>query len=378
MSAHGRPPGGTAGGAPAGGDDEYGAVVFDESFVRAARIREYSAEERMDDGARAVAPRHAWDSLARHRNALTLLLLMAVAFGAAVFLGVRHSYQPQATPSSGPLRVRLVALTPTGPVPAADGDPLFDHSGAVGWATGAAGITLPRARAAGRYTARQVLRALDITQHYLVASALDADELTTGDVKTLQDLIAPGQLKQFSRSLSTPADDGSHAATGWAVRFDTPRVTLADDRIRVRGAVSYAAAGGGLSVLTDHTMIYTVRPVGDITRPPSLFTVRRQLRLYFTPADLVAGRVEILRADVLAGPLACGSRMAAVFRPLLAGQTLPPGGTDPYSRATPGTSDCRAMAAQPMPDPTVTQPAPHGVATATAATPVPHPGATGR
>ncbi|MDR3036349.1 MAG: hypothetical protein LBV78_25185, partial [Kitasatospora sp.] len=63
------PPGGT----PEGGsnDDEFRSVVFDESFVKAARIQEYSARERQDDATRPVRIRHVLPGgLARQAVAL--------------------------------------------------------------------------------------------------------------------------------------------------------------------------------------------------------------------------------------------------------------------------------------------------------------------
>ena len=57
MAGRGDPPEGTPEGAPGGGEDEYRSVVFDESFVRAARLQEFSAQERMADHARAVRSR---------------------------------------------------------------------------------------------------------------------------------------------------------------------------------------------------------------------------------------------------------------------------------------------------------------------------------
>ena len=93
MGGPGDPPEGTPEGAPGGGDDEYRSVVFDESFVRAARLQEYSARERMADHAPAVRRRPPlYRGLSR--QALILLLLIAVAFGTAIYLGVRHPYQP--------------------------------------------------------------------------------------------------------------------------------------------------------------------------------------------------------------------------------------------------------------------------------------------
>lgn len=100
MGGPGEPPGGTPEGASAGGEDEYRSVVFDESFVRAARLQEFSAQERLADHAPAVRrrpPLHRGLS----RQALILVLLIAVAFGTAIYMGVRHPYQtPVAQPPS--------------------------------------------------------------------------------------------------------------------------------------------------------------------------------------------------------------------------------------------------------------------------------------
>uniref|UniRef100_UPI003F7F4C3F SCO2583/SCO2584 N-terminal domain-containing protein n=1 Tax=Streptomyces flavofungini TaxID=68200 RepID=UPI003F7F4C3F len=93
MGGPGDPPAGTPEGAPGGGEDEYRSVVFDESFVRAARLQEYSARERMIDHARAVRrrPAMARPGLRRglSRQAMILVVLITVAFGTAIYMGVR-------------------------------------------------------------------------------------------------------------------------------------------------------------------------------------------------------------------------------------------------------------------------------------------------
>ena len=48
MGGPGEPPEGTPEG-PSGAEDEYRSIVFDESFVRAAPLQEYSARERITD-----------------------------------------------------------------------------------------------------------------------------------------------------------------------------------------------------------------------------------------------------------------------------------------------------------------------------------------
>ena len=346
------PPEGTPEGVPGGGDDEYRSVVFDESFVRAARIQEFSAQERMGGMARAVRTRRPPGWLGAGRQAFVLMLLIALAFGTAMYLGLRHPYRPAAPPDVDPLRITLVPLDPQGPVPVAAADRLFAAENAAHYQVGAEGITLPQINGTDHFSQSQVLQALATAKEYLVASSLDRSALTGGDVRAVRQLLNPGQLDQFDRSLARPVDDGQYAATGWLVRFDPARIALADPGVRVRGTMTVNESGAdGLLVDTDHTMVYAVRAVGPRGQA-SLFTVRRQLKLYFNRADLRNRQVELVRAEVEAGPLACGSDPAGYFRPLLAGQSVPAGtGVDPYDHGRAVTSVCGLLRTVPSPGP---------------------------
>src|SRR5882757_11245838 len=114
MSGQGKPPPeGTPEGAPGGGDDEYRSVVFDESFVKAARIQEFSARERLDGAARAVRIRRVLPR-GMARQATALILLIVLAFGFAIYMGIRHPYKANAPGTSQPLRVTLIPLVPAG------------------------------------------------------------------------------------------------------------------------------------------------------------------------------------------------------------------------------------------------------------------------
>src|SRR3954466_2967517 len=93
MGGPGDPPEGTPEGAPGGGEDEYRSVVFDESFVRAARLQEFSAQERLDDHAPAVRNRRPWGRAGGGRQALILIVMIALAFATAIYMGIRHPYQ---------------------------------------------------------------------------------------------------------------------------------------------------------------------------------------------------------------------------------------------------------------------------------------------
>jgi hypothetical protein len=328
--------------------------VFDESFVRAARLQEFSARERMADHAPAVRRR---PPLRRglSRQALILVLLIAIAFGTAIYMGVRHPYQtPAARQPVEQLRMTVIPLSPQGKVPgAADPEYLYAHSPAAQFRVGAEGIPLPAARRTAHFSDSQVVAALTTAKDYLVRSSLDPDVLNSQDVRAARVLLDGSQLDQFDQSFEHPTADGRHQPTGWLVRFDQTRAQLADDRIRVQGTLQATETDSAtLEVTADHTFVYALKPTGaDAKAPASLFTVRRELHFRFDRDDLRLHQAQLVVSYVQAGPLSCAEDSTNHFHPLLAGQTAKaggPAGTDPY--ATGGaTALCGSLApgAQP-------------------------------
>ncbi|MFH9040216.1 hypothetical protein ACH4FA_12765 [Streptomyces sp. NPDC017966] len=349
------PPEGTPEGAPGGGEDEYRSVVFDESFVRAARLQEYSAEQRITDHAPAVRRRPPRSRGGLSRQALILILLIAVAFGTAVYMGLRHPYRnPAADDPAEPLRMTVVPLAPRGEVPGtADVEQLYARSPAAQFRPGAEGVPLPASRRTAHFSDGQVVSALFTAKDYIVRSALDPGVLTGGQTRPVRALLDSGQLDQFDRSFDRPTADGRHAPTGWLVRFDPARVRLADHEIRVQGTMRAAETDSStLEVTTDHTFVYALRPAGaDRDAEASLFTVRRELHFRFDRDDLRLHQAELVATRVQAGPLSCAEDSAARLRPLLAGQTAKetaPAGTDPYATgSTPALCGTLAPGAQP-------------------------------
>ncbi|MEU3981242.1 hypothetical protein AB0F77_14155 [Streptomyces sp. NPDC026672] len=354
MGGPGEPPEGTSEGARGGGEDEYRSVVFDESFVRAARLQEFSARERLTDHAPAVRRR---PQLHRglSRQALILVLLIAVAFGTAIYMGVRHPYgSPQTRPAVEPLRMTVIPLSPQGRVPGGDdAEALYAHSPAAHFDVGSEGVPLPAWRRTAHFSGTDVKTALTIAQSYVVRSSLYPEVLDGSQVHLARMLLDPGQLDQFDRSFEHPAADGRHAPTGWVVRFDPARAELADPRIRVRGSLHAGEADQStLEVTADHTVVYALRPAGaaDGTRV-SLFTVRRALTFRFDRADLRTNQTQLVVSHVQAGPLSCAEDSADHLRPLLAGQapgTGGPAGTDPYATGSP-TALCGTLATKSQP-----------------------------
>ncbi|MFE9097693.1 hypothetical protein [Streptomyces sp. NPDC007264] len=355
MGGPGDPPEGTPEGAPGGGEDEYRSVVFDESFVRAARLQEYSARERMSDHAPAVRRRPALHG-GLPRQALILLVLIAVAFATAIYMGVRHPYPtPKAQPLE-PLRTTVIPLAPQSAVPGAqDPETLYAHSPAAQYRVGAEGITLPAARRTANFSESQVVAALTTAKDYLVRSSLDPAVLTGGAVRSVRLLLNPQQLDQFDQGFVHPAADGRHEPTGWLVRFDPSRAQLADRKVRVQGRLEAAETDSDtLEITADHTLVYALKPVGSGAKAKaSLFTVRRELTFRFDRDDLRMHQVQLISSYVQAGPLACADDAANELRPLLAGQTAKaggPAGTDPYATGdATATALCGSLAKSAQP-----------------------------
>ncbi|BAU83184.1 membrane protein [Streptomyces laurentii] len=361
MTGRGQPPEVPPPEPPGGGEDEYRSVVFDEAFIRAARLQEFSAQERMGEHAQAVRPRPGRGGRRTGaRQALLLVLLVLLAFGTAVYLGVRNPYQiPQVQPTE-PLRSTVVRLVPEGPVPGGPAAGLFAHSPAAAYRTGAAGIVLPPAAATTSFSEGQVRAALGIAKDYLVASSLDPGVLAGRTVGPARTLLDPDQQPQFDRSVGgTSRDDGRHAVSGWLVRFDPHQAVLADPAVRVQGAVHYAeVAGDQLEVTSDHTFTYAVRPAASGKAPAdraSLYTVHRELRFRFDRQDLQTHRTELLISTVEAGPQSCDTDTSGALRPLLAGERADrthPAVTDPYTTGQPAPSAlCGVLAPKAQPSP---------------------------
>ncbi|QNP72760.1 hypothetical protein IAG44_27255 [Streptomyces roseirectus] len=336
MGGPGDPPEGTPEGAPAGGEDEYRSVVFDESFVRAAQLQEYSARERIGDHAPAVRRRPPPLRRGLTRQVLFLVLLIMIAFGTAIYMGVRNPYQsPAARRAVEPLRMTVVPLAPQAPVPGADeARVLYAHSPAAHFKTGADGVTLPAARRTAHFSESQVVTALTTAKEYIVRSALYPEVLFERQTRAARVLLHSDQLDQFDASFTHPSADGLHAPTGWLVRFDPGQVRLADPGIRVRGTLGIAETDAAtLEVTADHTFVYALSAAQGTT-PVSLFTVRRELHFRFDHDDLRLRQTQLLLSSAQAGPLSCSTDTVGYLHPLLAGQTAGtagPAGTDPYS-----------------------------------------------
>ncbi|MFJ4878108.1 hypothetical protein ACIP93_23255 [Streptomyces sp. NPDC088745] len=368
MAGRSDPPEGTPPeGLPNSGDDDYRSVVFDESFVRAARLQEYSATERVGDHAPAVRTLPPAPPAPAARNGRTqvllLVLLVALAFATAVYLGVRTPAQPPSEHRPDALRATVVPLAPLGPVPGGKPAELLLHSPAAQFRTGAEGIQLPVPRGTRHFSESQVQAALTIAKDYLVQSSLDPEVLTGGKDRAVRLLLDPDQHNQFDAAFDVPAEPGAQAS-GWLVRFDPQKVALAGAP-RANGFLRAVELGPDLlDVTTDHTFVYPLRPAAGKAAAradgASLFTVRRELHFRYDAEDLRRHRTELLTASAFAGPQACAAPGAEqAWQPLLAGPRAPePGKAHEVARTAPtassGASTAPSRASAPGIDPYAT------------------------
>lgn len=339
---------------PADGEDEYRSLVFDESFVRAARLQEFSAQERMGEHARAVRSLPRRSSHKSPGLATTMVVLVALAFATAVYVGFRQPLPPPLPGRAEPLQATVVPLAPRGAVPGGTPGSLIEHGPAAHFRVGAAGINLPAVRRTDNFSVSQVMAALATAKDFLVESSLNPDVLDGQETGTVKALLDPDQAAEFDLSMEGPAGDGRHPAAGWLVRFDPAHAELADPAIRVFGTLAYSETDASrLEVVADHTFTYAVRPVVNGPQQAdgaSLFTVHRLLHFRFDRDDLRLHRLELRTAYVQAGPESCSSGTAPALRPLLAGERADPagpGGTDPYATGTPSGGLCGTLEISP-------------------------------
>jgi len=199
------------------------------------------------------------------------------------------------------------------------------------------------------------MQAFATVKDYIDESSLDPKAVTGGDVGAVRNLLDPGQLDQFEASVTRPTGDGSHEATGWLVRFDPAehlQLVGGDAGVRVDGQVSAGQVrDSALEVTADHTFVYALRGPGKPDMPVSLFTVRRHLLFRFSHQDLQQRHIQVVQAQVAAGPLSCGNGVEGYFRPILAGgrASAGAGGVNPFAQDSPVGPKCAPLSTADTP-----------------------------
>lgn len=159
---------------------------------------------------------------------------------------------------------------PTGAPGAASGlrgtlDDPFRGSPAARWADGAAGITVPAARATGWMDAAQVDRALRQSRDFLVASGLDSRVLRGERPAGAIALLNPHQkdVQQYLRTALAPAAKPTAETDPLLLfsRFRPGQAQLVGDAVKTRGRLDFREGKrGAVEVTADVTFVYPVTP----------------------------------------------------------------------------------------------------------------------
>ncbi|MFB6504387.1 MULTISPECIES: hypothetical protein [unclassified Streptomyces] len=159
------------------------------------------------------------------------------------------------TPREAPGAERDLPPTPDEP---------FRGSPAARWADGAAGITVPPARATGWMDAAQVERALRKSRDFLVAAGLDPRVLRGERPTEAIALLNPRQedVQEYLRtSLSSKRPTPRTDPLLLFSRFRPEQSRLVGDVVKTRGRLTYREGEkGAVEVTADVTFVYPVTP----------------------------------------------------------------------------------------------------------------------
>lgn len=222
-------------------------------------------------------------------GALASLVLLVVALAPGRIVDLFAGDDPD-SPMSPAETARPAQAPPAEAAQRPTMDQPFRGSPAAGWAIGAAGITVPKARAVGWMSAAEVERALARSRDFLVASGLDRGVLRGERPEKAIALINPHQ-KDVQDLLNTAFHTPSEKNDPLFLfsRFQPSRVNLVGDIVKTRGRLTYREGErGALQVTADVTFVYPVtRADADGDDEIVRTIVRRELVLSWDDPDKV-------------------------------------------------------------------------------------------
>ncbi|THA57417.1 hypothetical protein E6P78_31230 [Streptomyces sp. A0958] len=158
------------------------------------------------------------------------------------------------------------------------GEP-FRGSPAARWADGAAGITLPAARATGWMSKKQVTQALDSSLAFLVNAGLDPGVLRGERPAKAIAVLNPKQAATKAY-LASAFDNPSRKNNPLLLfsRFEPSYARLAGDVVKTRGRITYRAGErGAVEVTADVTFVYPLVRAADGSKDVARTVVRREI-----------------------------------------------------------------------------------------------------
>ncbi|MCL3993801.1 hypothetical protein [Streptomyces lavenduligriseus] len=272
--------------------------------------------------------------------ALLTLLVVALAPGRTVDLltGDDRDSAPLAGETARPTQAPPAeeAQRPTAREP-------FRGSPAARWASGAAGITVPKARAVGWMSTAEVERALARSRDFLVASSLDRGVLRGERPEKAIALINPHQRDVqdlLKTAFRTPGEKSDPLLL--FSRFRPSQARLVGSVVKTRGRLTYQEGErGALQVTADVTFVYPVTRAdaggGDeIVRT----IIRRELVMSWDDPDKVItkpGTFSIVSYKYTMTNGGCGAPTGYFTPPFGADRRADEAGgeIDPYDRSGP-------------------------------------------
>ncbi|MEV7347071.1 hypothetical protein [Streptomyces sp. NPDC093544] len=189
---------------------------------------------------------------------LTSLVLLVTALAPGRVVDLFAGDDPDSPLAAETARPTQVAAAEAAQRPTMD-EP-FRGSPAASWASGAAGITVPKAGAVGWMSAVEVERALARSRDFLVASGLDREVLQGERPEQAIALINPYQKdvqELLKTAFRTPSEKNDPLLL--FSRFQPSRTHLVGDVVKTRGRLTYREGErGALQVTADVTFVYPV------------------------------------------------------------------------------------------------------------------------
>lgn len=244
---------------------------------------------------KATRPRRAG------RGLLAAGLVAAVLGGATVIVAARPDLLTPQAGSPGPVpeetQPAMAAPEPTGAETAApepEPEPTGTKAAALGeetaanpfagspaekYAEGATGFVLPKAKALGGLSKKDVAKALERTRKLMTAAFLDRKTLMGGKPKAFMKLLDREQRVWFQKylDLKKKARD-DFDSRGWVTSFAPKTAELSTDAIKVKGRTTVAKARkygrSGAEVKLNYLVVYAVNRPGQPTTTIRLVTHR--------------------------------------------------------------------------------------------------------
>jgi len=280
-------------------DEELSGLILDESFVRAAAVKEPPAAERDTASPIAAPPRPARLGLSPpprtrapftwvRRRLATIIVVVLVAAMVAGSIGPFAARRPvDDSTDDGEEAASRPPASPFAGTPAAD------------YADGAAGLVFPSAAAVEGFATAEVALALHSVRRALAASSLNESVISGASLLPYLDIVGP-ETRAAAEAAS--AGHGSETSlTYFVTRFPVEMADLVPARVKASGSFTYRSAGSdGLTIEGRHVFAYALVPAAarDAVHLAEVVIVRRDTEWRVRPGPEGLARPELLKADV--------------------------------------------------------------------------------